>query len=172
MNALVTRPIASRVAVRTAGQLRTKTSLIPPNVANLSELGKINSVHRIHHPEIFNKLKHMYAHLPKGPRPPPNPKTLWERYYYKYVVTESPYLILHILGVLIPTGYYISYFKGGHCEYLPCLCVRRLTHFRGRNEGDETEANIGGDDSVLRMIFCSECRPGHLEYVQWGRDLQ
>ncbi|KAJ3055119.1 hypothetical protein HK097_011432 [Rhizophlyctis rosea] len=117
MNALVTRPLASRVAVRTAGQLRTKTSLIPPNVANLGELGKINSTHRQHHPEIFSKLKHLYAHLPKGPRPAHKPTGLWDRYYHKYVVTESPWLIVHLLGVLIPTGYYISYFKGGHCKY-------------------------------------------------------
>ncbi|KAJ3173295.1 hypothetical protein HDU87_007668 [Geranomyces variabilis] len=101
-------------AVRTAAPLRTKTSLIPPNVASLKELGKLQSAYPQAHPDIFRKMKYFYQHIPKGNREQKAATGFWGRYYEKYIAKDSFVPVLHFLGVMIPTGYYISYFKGGH----------------------------------------------------------
>ncbi|KAJ3019150.1 hypothetical protein HKX48_002341 [Thoreauomyces humboldtii] len=109
--------VASRVAassVRTSAPIRTKTSLIPPNVSSLKELGKLQSAYPQAHPEIFLKMKNFYKAIPKGNREQTASKTFWGKYYEKYIAKDSFVPVLHFLGVMIPTGYYISYFQGGY----------------------------------------------------------
>ncbi|KND00883.1 uncharacterized protein SPPG_03984 [Spizellomyces punctatus DAOM BR117] len=101
-------------SVRTAASRRTKTSLIPPNVASLKELGKLQSSYPQAHPDIFKKMKYFYQHIPKGNRQQTASTTFWGRYYERYIAKDSFVPVLHFLGVMIPVGYYISYFKGGH----------------------------------------------------------
>ena len=111
MNTVVARSLV-RAPVRTMGQVRTKTSLIPPNVANLKELGRLQSTSSWAHPEKFNKLKHINAHLPKGPRAEWSPK-FGKNYYEKYIKTGSPKMVLHFIGGMVVISYYFSYFVGG-----------------------------------------------------------
>ncbi|KAJ3331478.1 hypothetical protein HDU76_003084 [Blyttiomyces sp. JEL0837] len=93
--------------------IRQKTSLIPPNVASLKEIGRLQSAHPQAHPEIFAKMKNFYARIPKGPRVHVPAKTIVGRYYENYIAKDSLISIIHFLGVMIPVGYYLSYFKGG-----------------------------------------------------------
>ncbi|KAJ3012421.1 hypothetical protein HKX48_006290 [Thoreauomyces humboldtii] len=99
--------VASRVAsssVRTSAPMRTKTSLIPPNVSSLKELGKLQSAYPQAHPEIFQKMKSFYKEIPKGNRKETASTTFWGRYYEKYIAKDSFVPVLHFLGVMIPTG--------------------------------------------------------------------
>ncbi|TPX55788.1 hypothetical protein PhCBS80983_g05029 [Powellomyces hirtus] len=108
--------VASRIAqrsTRTSAPIRTKTSLIPPNVSSLKELGKLQSAYPQAHPDIFKKMKYFYQHIPKGNRQQTASTTFWGRYYERYIAKDSFVPVLHFLGIMIPTGYYISYFKGG-----------------------------------------------------------
>ncbi|KAJ3045275.1 hypothetical protein HDV00_011147 [Rhizophlyctis rosea] len=113
MNALVARPLA-RAPVRVMGQVRTKTSLIPPNVASLKELGKLQSTSSWAHPVKFAKLKHLYAHLPKGPKNNAPASNAWERYWQKNSENAKP--LWHFLAIMIPFGAYVQYNYAGHCE--------------------------------------------------------
>ncbi|TPX72222.1 hypothetical protein SpCBS45565_g00523 [Spizellomyces sp. 'palustris'] len=108
-------------SVRTAASRRTKTSLIPPNVASLKELGKLQSSYPQAHPDIFKKMKYFYQHIPKGNRQQTASTTFWGRYYERYIAKDSFVPVLHFLGVMIPVGYYVSYFKGGVSIYANCL---------------------------------------------------
>ncbi|KAI8816740.1 uncharacterized protein EV422DRAFT_277178 [Fimicolochytrium jonesii] len=113
---VATRAAAIRRA--TAVPVRTKTSLIPPNVASLKEIGRLQSAYPQAHPDIFKKMKYFYQHIPKGNRQTTKANTFWGRYYEKYIAQDSFVPVLHFLGIMIPTGYYISYFKGGVCHQM------------------------------------------------------
>ncbi|KAJ2999881.1 hypothetical protein HDV02_001400 [Globomyces sp. JEL0801] len=90
--------------------IRTKTSLIPPNISSLREIGKLTSKYPQAHPELFATMKNFYKAVPKGNAVKQSPKGLWDAYYYRYIETSSPVPLLHFLFVMVPTGYYISYF--------------------------------------------------------------
>jgi F-type H+-transporting ATPase subunit f len=92
---------------------RTKTSLIPPNVSSLKEIGKLQSAYPQAHPEIFSKMKSFYARIPKGPAPLVQRTGLYNSYRAKYLEKNTFMPILHFIGVMLPVGYYLSYFKGG-----------------------------------------------------------
>ncbi|KAI8850809.1 hypothetical protein BC829DRAFT_388358 [Chytridium lagenaria] len=77
---------------------RNKSSLLPPNA----------------HPDIFNKMKSFYARIPKGPKQQVQATTFWGRYYENYFAKDSFVPVLHFLGIMIPVGYTMSYFVGGH----------------------------------------------------------
>ncbi|KAI9105756.1 hypothetical protein DFS34DRAFT_575262 [Phlyctochytrium arcticum] len=100
-------------AARSAAARRAKSTIIPPNVSSLKELGKLQSAYPQAHPDIFNKMKNFYKHIPKGSRQQVASNTFWGRYYERYMAKDSFVPFLHFLGIMIPTGYYISYFKGG-----------------------------------------------------------
>ncbi|RKO86631.1 hypothetical protein BDK51DRAFT_14990, partial [Blyttiomyces helicus] len=96
---------------------RTKTSLIPPKIASLKELGKLQSTSRLAHPDLFAKLKYYYVHIPKGDvsegAVQAADNSFYGRYKKKYMGNESLWPIAHFIAVMIPISYYISYFKGG-----------------------------------------------------------
>ncbi|KAJ3417378.1 hypothetical protein HDV05_004843 [Chytridiales sp. JEL 0842] len=92
---------------------RTKTSIIPPNVSSLKEIGKLQSQYPQAHPEIFAKMKTFYARIPKGPKAVTKSTTMWGRYKENYFEKNTFMPVLHFIGVMIPVGYYLSYFKGG-----------------------------------------------------------
>ena len=107
--------LSTRVSLlRPAKQVRSKTSLIPPNVASLKEIGRLQSQYPHAHPEIFGRLKTLYKALPKGAVEYKEPTTFGGWYYEKYVEKGSFMPIAHVIMVLVPIGYYIQYFKGGH----------------------------------------------------------
>ncbi|KAI9006024.1 hypothetical protein HDU85_003463 [Gaertneriomyces sp. JEL0708] len=89
-------------------------SIFPPSISGLGQLGKLTSSYPQAHPTLFNRMKVFYKNIPKGQAQPFTPKTIWQRYHARYIATSSPKPLLHFLGVMVPTGYYISYFKGGH----------------------------------------------------------
>ncbi|KAI8831023.1 hypothetical protein HDU78_004875 [Chytriomyces hyalinus] len=90
------------------------TSIIPPHVASLKEIGRLQSAHPQAHPQLFASIKSFYQNVPKGPAPKTVATSFRDRYYENYIKKDSFVPILHFLGVLIPTGYYLTYFKGGH----------------------------------------------------------
>ncbi|TPX66099.1 hypothetical protein CcCBS67573_g07943 [Chytriomyces confervae] len=89
------------------------TSIIPPHVASLKEIGRLQSAHPQAHPQLFASIKSFYQNVPKGPAPKTVATSFRDRYYENYIKKDSFVPILHFLGVLIPTGYYLTYFKGG-----------------------------------------------------------
>lgn len=95
-------------------QIRAKSTLIPPNVSSMREIGKLVSKYPQAHPDIFAKMKYFYKHLPKGNAIPQTPSSWPAKYYAKYMETNSFTPVLHFLGIMIPVGYYLAYFKGGH----------------------------------------------------------
>ncbi|KAI9333098.1 hypothetical protein BDR26DRAFT_861839 [Obelidium mucronatum] len=90
------------------------TSIIPPHVSSLKEIGRLQSAHPQAHPELFSAMKNFYKNVPKGPRPQTVATSFKDAYYERYLKKDSFVPVLHFLGVLIPTGYYLAYFKGGH----------------------------------------------------------
>ena len=76
---------AARSSALLKQQTRTKTSLIPPNISSLKEIGKLQSAHPQAHPEIFAKMKSFYSKIPKGPKAKQNATTLFEKYHEKVV---------------------------------------------------------------------------------------
>ncbi|KAJ3191990.1 hypothetical protein HDU82_003349 [Entophlyctis luteolus] len=89
-------------------------SILPPPVSSLKELGRLQSVHPQAHPELFGQMKSFYKNIPKGPKPASAVHSLRDRYYDAYLKKDSFVPVLHFLAVLVPTGYYFAYFKGGH----------------------------------------------------------
>ncbi|ORY44761.1 hypothetical protein BCR33DRAFT_765813 [Rhizoclosmatium globosum] len=77
------------------------TSIIPPHVSSLKELGRLQSAHPQAHPELFSAMKNFYQNVPK------------DAYYERYLKKDSFVPVLHFLGVMVPLGYYLAYFKGG-----------------------------------------------------------
>ncbi|KAI8927859.1 hypothetical protein BC831DRAFT_450737 [Entophlyctis helioformis] len=98
---------------RAASTTARCTSLIPPNVASLKELGRLQSVYPTAHPEVFAKMRSFYKVIPKGQAVPVKPTSAWGRYHEKYIEGDTLYPVLHFIGIMIPIGYYLSYFKGG-----------------------------------------------------------
>ncbi|KAJ3069302.1 hypothetical protein HDU98_007638 [Podochytrium sp. JEL0797] len=90
------------------------TSIIPPQVSSLKELGRLQSAHPQAHPELFSAMKGFYTNIPKGPRPVSVATSFRDRYYENYIKKDSFVPILHFLGVMVPLGYYLAYYKGGH----------------------------------------------------------
>jgi hypothetical protein len=93
-----------------------KKMKLPPQVASLREIGKLTSLNPTAHPELFSKMKYFYTHIPKGQAALSTSKGFWQKYYEKYFVKDSLMPIVHLLGLMIPVGYYFTYFKGGHCK--------------------------------------------------------
>lgn len=91
---------------------------LPPQVASLREIGKLVSSHPTAHPELFSKMKYFYNTIPKGQAPVVNKTGFWNRYYQNYFEKDSLMPIVHFVGFMIPMGYYLTYFKGGHCNLL------------------------------------------------------
>ena len=95
--------------------LRHSSSLIPPPIASIKELGKLKSTHSMSHPQVFAKMKHFYTHVPKGPAPKSIPTTFVGKYYEKYHEKDSFMPVVHFILAVMGVGYYLTYFKGGHC---------------------------------------------------------
>ncbi|KAH6577517.1 hypothetical protein BASA60_003998 [Batrachochytrium salamandrivorans] len=93
--------------------MRTKVSLTPPNVASLRELGRLQSAYPQAHPEIFARMTAFYKAVPKGNATVVKPTTFWGRYYENYVEADTFYPVLHVIGVMIPIGFYLQYYIGG-----------------------------------------------------------
>ncbi|KAI8910147.1 hypothetical protein EDD86DRAFT_204617 [Gorgonomyces haynaldii] len=93
---------------------RRFASIIPPRISSIAELGRLQSKLPQAHPELFSKMKHMYKVLPKGNREAVKSNGFFQWYFNRYIESNSAAPILHFLGVMIPMGYYIAYFKGGH----------------------------------------------------------
>lgn len=93
---------------------RNQTTLVPPRVSSMREIGKLVSKYPQAHPEIFAKMKYFYKVLPKGNAPSATSKGFMEAYKQKYLDTNSLAPVLHFFGFMIPVGYYLTYFKGGH----------------------------------------------------------
>jgi F-type H+-transporting ATPase subunit f len=66
------------------------------------------------HPELFARMKYFYKVLPKGNAMKETPNGIVARYKAKYFENNSLMPVLHFFGVMVPVGYYIAYFKGGH----------------------------------------------------------
>ncbi len=98
-------------------QKRFNSSLLPPQVASLKEIGKLSSNYPQAHPVLFKKMKYFYQTIPKGAAPVLKRTTFWGRYYQKYFERDTLMPIVHFVGVLLPVGYYLTYFKGGHCKH-------------------------------------------------------
>ncbi|KAI8613053.1 hypothetical protein BC830DRAFT_1066987 [Chytriomyces sp. MP71] len=90
------------------------TSIMPPQVSSLKEIGRLQSAHPQAHPQLFSAMKNFYAAVPKGPAPKTAATTLRDRYYEAYIKKDSFVPVLHFLGVMVPLSYYLAYFKGGH----------------------------------------------------------
>jgi hypothetical protein len=88
--------------------------MIPPQISSLRQLGKLKSAYPQAHPVIFRNLKQFYQRIPKHSATTSEAQGIFGRYYEKYIATDSVYPILHFMGIMIPAGYYIAYFKGGH----------------------------------------------------------
>ncbi|KAI9205701.1 uncharacterized protein BJ171DRAFT_501210 [Polychytrium aggregatum] len=93
---------------------RRNKSIFPPNISSLKELGRLQSSYPQAHPELFNKMKSFYQNIPKGPKQASAAKTFWGRYYENYIAKDSFVPVLHFIGLMVPVGFYISYYKGGH----------------------------------------------------------
>ncbi|KAJ3223428.1 hypothetical protein HK099_001152 [Clydaea vesicula] len=94
--------------------VRSYSSIIPPPISGMREIGKLTSKYPQAHPDLFAKMKNFYAKVPKGSRGAETGELSFTKLYYnKYIKTDSGAPILHILGIMIPLGYYIAYFKGG-----------------------------------------------------------
>jgi Mitochondrial F1-F0 ATP synthase subunit F of fungi len=94
--------------------IRSKSTLIPPKISSLAELGLMKSQHAQAHPTLFAKMNTMYVNLPKGFAPPQKTTGFLGWYHEKYIATSSFTPVLHFLVLLIPTAYYVAYIKGGH----------------------------------------------------------
>lgn len=92
--------------IRATQVLRSKISVMPPNIGSLKELGKFTSSNPAAHPELFARLKSLYVNLPKGPAPKVTPTRFGEWYYQKYVETNSPMPLVHFLVITMCFGYY------------------------------------------------------------------
>eukprot|EP00842_Homolaphlyctis_polyrhiza_P001641 jgi/Hompol1/2478/HPOL_000097-RA len=108
--------------------LRTKTSLIPPNVASLKEIGRLQSAFPQAHPEIFARMRNFYKVVPKGNAPVSNPTTFWGQYYKHYVETDTLYPILHFMAIMVPVGYYLQYFVAGTTPLASSINLMVGTH--------------------------------------------
>ncbi|KAJ3175369.1 hypothetical protein HK101_010682 [Irineochytrium annulatum] len=104
------RALPSRTVV---AQTRSKSTIIPPNVSSFKEIGKLVSTHPQAHPEMFAKMKSFYAAIPKGPKQQVEAKGFWEKYRRKYYEQNSLMPFAHFGLLMIPVGYYLTYFKGG-----------------------------------------------------------
>ncbi|KAJ1562669.1 hypothetical protein HK096_005830 [Nowakowskiella sp. JEL0078] len=93
--------------------VRTKASLIPPNISSLKELGKLESQYPQAHPELFAKMKSFYANIPKGPSQKVLVNTFAGRYYEKYIEGSSAAPVLHFLAIFVGIGYTLQYFVNG-----------------------------------------------------------
>ncbi|TPX31607.1 hypothetical protein SmJEL517_g05102 [Synchytrium microbalum] len=117
MNAAMIRGSTRALRGAMLAQVRTKTSLSPPNVASLKELGKLQSSYPQAHPEIFGKMKAFYAAIPKGPAPHTAPTTFGGKYYQKYVEGDTFWPILHFIAAASAFGFVITYHAGGCSAY-------------------------------------------------------
>ncbi|RKP01730.1 hypothetical protein CXG81DRAFT_25570 [Caulochytrium protostelioides] len=107
--------LTQRVSLATAAGRRAQSSMIPPKVANIAELGQLTSRHPQAHPETFAKMKYFYRHIPKGNAAPSTAKsTYWSRYQAKYIETNSLAPLAHLFLFFVPFGYTVNYFIAGH----------------------------------------------------------
>jgi hypothetical protein len=74
----------------------------------------MKSKHAQAHPVLFAQMKNMYAKLPKGHANPQKSSGFFGWYYDTYIATSSFTPVLHFMGIMIPTTYYIAYVQGGH----------------------------------------------------------
>lgn len=59
---------------------RAKSTLIPPSVSSLREIGRLTSKYPQAHPEIFSSMKNLYKNLPKGNAVKKTPNGFYEWY--------------------------------------------------------------------------------------------
>ncbi|KAI8800149.1 hypothetical protein BJ742DRAFT_92494 [Cladochytrium replicatum] len=114
-----TAPILRRAvaAVRPAGRLvqpvAFKTSIIPPNVSSLKEIGKLQSQYPQAHPELFAKMKSFYARVPKGTVEKRPATGLLSKYYEAYHEKDSLMPIAHFVIAMVVFGYTVQYYVIG-----------------------------------------------------------
>ncbi len=112
------RAVVGVLAKRQASTAGASSSYLPPPVASLKEIGKLESKYPQAHPELFSKMKTFYQRVPKGEAPVVKRQGFWGQYYDTYFESgphsKGLWPVLHFIGVMVPLGYYLSYFKGGH----------------------------------------------------------
>ena len=63
-------------------------------------------------------MKLFYQRVPKGNEQVVKRQGFWGKYYDTYFESgpkaNGLWPVLHFIGVMVPLGYYLSYFKGGH----------------------------------------------------------
>lgn len=88
--------------------------MLPPSISQLAQLGRLASVLPQAHPQRFQKMAAFYRAVAKGNAAPLKPSGPLQRYYQHYIAKDSFAPVLHFLAIMVPTGYYVAYFKGGH----------------------------------------------------------
>ncbi|KAJ3190743.1 hypothetical protein HK101_008421 [Irineochytrium annulatum] len=73
---------------------------------------------------MFAKMKSFYALIPKGPKQQVEAKGFWEKYRRKYYEQNSLMPFAHFGLLMIPVGYYLTYFKGGQVMLLGRVLTR------------------------------------------------
>lgn len=101
------------MGIRVINGIRQKTSLIPPNISSLKEIGKLQSKYEQAHPERFEKMAKFYKNVVKGDAPKIQPRSFGEWYHERYTEKNSPMPIIHIIVGTMCLGYYSSMFIFG-----------------------------------------------------------
>ncbi|KAJ3128255.1 hypothetical protein HK098_004829 [Nowakowskiella sp. JEL0407] len=114
-NSLRTKATRAAASASNMQLVRTKTSLIPPNISSLKEIGKLQSQYPQAHPELFAAMKSFYSRIPKGPAQKIQVNTWGGRYYEKYIEGNSAVPVLHFFAAFMVIGYTFQYFVNGYC---------------------------------------------------------
>ncbi|MDI1486266.1 MAG: ATP synthase f chain, mitochondrial precursor [Ramalina farinacea] len=84
---------------------RTITTLVPPRIANPSQLTTAPNAVSV------NRVMKFYEHLPRGPAPKMEPRGLLQRYQARYFgENESVAPFFHVIGFLLVIGYAQDYY--------------------------------------------------------------
>ena len=86
--------------------------VLPPNISSLTQIGRLASKYPQAHPVLFARMSHFYKTIPKTVKA--QEPGFINNYIQKNLKTGSSGTFVHILALLIPLGYFISYKVGGH----------------------------------------------------------
>jgi len=149
---ITSRSVVNVIIPKRCVSLSGKAPIIPPNVASIGELGRLQSTHPQAHPRLFAKMKIFYNRVPKGPAPKLEAKTFWQRYYQNYVEKDSLMPLVHLVGVLIPLGYCIS-LKSGKCFFFYFSSISIVSLWRRREKIKIKRGQKNYFISLLGLLF-------------------
>ncbi|GMM53210.1 F1F0 ATP synthase subunit F [Starmerella bacillaris] len=83
---------------------RKISSLIPPKIASPSSVSTGKGMGNM------TRVINFYQNLPRGKAPAVVPKTFSEKYYQKYIATNSSKPLVHFILFFLTTGYSLDYY--------------------------------------------------------------